>query len=644
MTTSLIGSPPSGPRIPTEIPDQDVSTIELQLDRFSRAKEAHASWAEMGTECTDFLEGRQWTAEEKQIMIEEGRPMVTLNKIGRLYRLIKGYFSQNQTQTEVKPGNDGIGNEEVAEALNMILTIIDEENLSEWENAEVFGDGITTGRGFFDTRLDFEKNALGTIRERAADPFSTFIDPEATRYNPEDWNFVQQSSWMSVNDVENFYGMQARDLLIEGGIRGQHPVDSDVFAIGDEHEISPVRSYGLDEYDVRSLSGLQYGIVSAYNAFDHLNRDRRLIRVLETQHRVWTEGKFVVNIETGEKRPIPDFWQREKLAQLEEFARATNIPLTVMSGTYKRVRWTVTAADRLLYDDWSLYRDFTVTPYFPYFRRGVTRGMVEDLLDPQRELNKRRSNFLHILTSMAHSGWLYHEDAFDSETEETIENEGGRPGINLKWQGETKPERIQPGVPSRGHNIAEQLADDDIKEIAGINDSALGELDKVQSGRAVEARQKQAVVGAEEYFDNWDRTLEHRAQVRLNIIQDYYTEPRIIEIVGENGEKKQQSINVRGADGSIVRNISSGNYKIALDRRPMTAAFKDAQFEEVMRMRKEKVPIPDDLVIELSSVPRKQELKRRLELQRKLKEEQALLRSGQAAPPGALAPPSAPAA
>jgi hypothetical protein len=58
-----------------------------------------------------------------------------------------------------------------------------------------------------------------------------------------------------------------------------------------------------------------------------------------------------------------------------------------------RIRHTVTAADVVLYDDWSPYETMTVVPYFAYFRRGKTMGMVEDLLDPQREVNKRRSGF-----------------------------------------------------------------------------------------------------------------------------------------------------------------------------------------------------------------------------------------------------------
>ena len=41
--------------------------------------------------------------------------------------------------------------------------------------------------------------------------------------------------------------------------------------------------------------------------------------------------------------------------------------------------------------------------------------MVEDLIDPQMEINKRRSNMLHILTTMAHSGWMWEKGALDEE-------------------------------------------------------------------------------------------------------------------------------------------------------------------------------------------------------------------------------------
>ena len=67
---------------------------------------------------------------------------------------------------------------------------------------------------------------------------------------------------------------------------------------------------------------------------------------------------------------------------------------------------TVTADDVVLDDDWSIYRSFTIVPFFPYFRRGNPFGPVDNLIDPQNLLNKTSSQELHIVNTTANSGWV----------------------------------------------------------------------------------------------------------------------------------------------------------------------------------------------------------------------------------------------
>lgn len=671
-------SPPNGPLTPWKIPDQDISTVELQLDRFYRARDGMAAWARVAAECVDFVEGRQITVEERNRMAEEGRPIIVLNKIRPLVRLVKGYFRQNRTDIKCKPGTNGVGMQAVADALNMTMKQIDEISESTWNNAEVFYDGIICGRGFFDTRLDFEGNVFGQVKETVQDPFSVYIDPEATSYAPKTWGYVQTGTWMSITDIQQIYGQAARELVdFNGGTFGQFPVRGDGGLTGTENDMTPLRSYGLDEAQTRSFDAQYFGAVQSYNIFDHINKERRLVRVIECQYKKWTKGPYILDMMSGECRPIPLHWTRERIAGLEAFCRQGNIPIQLAEGTYKRIRWTVSAADRVLYDDWSLYRDYTITPYYPYFRRGVTQGMVDDLLDPQREVNKRRSNMLHILTTMAHSGWMYQKGALDPEDEEVLEEEGARPGINVKYnKGFEAPQRIMPGIPSRGHELAGTEAADDLKQIAGISDSALGQLDTVQSGVAVQARQRQAVVGLEEYFENWDRSTELKGRVRLHQIQDYYTEPRIVRITGDDGKDKMTMLNAPAppaapgapgappqidpatgqpavnptaqAAGEIINDVTVGSYSIAIDKQPLAATFKDAQFQEAITLKSQGIPIPDDILVDLSSMPGKDIIKARIAQQQAAAAGGAPATPGQApaggAPPSSATPQKAPPA
>ena len=47
-----------------------------------------------------------------------------------------------------------------------------------------------------------------------------------------------------------------------------------------------------------------------------------------------------------------------------------------------------------------------MVPYFAYFRRGRTGGMVDDAIGPQEIVNKAMSQIIHILSSSANGGWI----------------------------------------------------------------------------------------------------------------------------------------------------------------------------------------------------------------------------------------------
>lgn len=273
--------------------------------------------------------------------------------------------------------------------------------------------------------------------------------------------------------------------------------------------------------------------------------------------------------------------------------------------------------DIVVYDGWSPYKTFTLTGYFPYFRRGMTRGAVEDLLDPQREVNKRRSANIDIVTRTAHSGWKYHKDSLTPENKDRLEREGASPGINIEWQGEAhmEPRKIESSAPPIAMERLETKAADDLKEISGVNDSLLGQIDKVQSGRAIEARQRQGVISIQIYMDNNSRSKELLARKKLEMVQNHYTEQRIIRIRGDGGNLNKVIINQEVA-GKIVNDVTVGRYSVQIDETPLSASFLSAQFEELMMLiEKGVLPLEAvmDVAVDVSSIPQKDLIKKRIQ-------------------------------
>jgi hypothetical protein len=154
-------------------PTQDPTTVlpkchnddlmMLMVERFMRADAALSTWAEQAKQCIEFLEGKQWSAQELKAAEVEDRPTLTLNKIAPLVRLVLGYHRNNRVDTRFLPTDDSSSNEATALMLTKILKAIASNSEEEYVDTEVFLDGITTGRGYYDYRLNFEKNDFGEI-------------------------------------------------------------------------------------------------------------------------------------------------------------------------------------------------------------------------------------------------------------------------------------------------------------------------------------------------------------------------------------------------------------------------------------------------------------------------------------------------
>ena len=149
---------------------------------------------------------------------------------------------------------------------------------------------------------------------------------------------------------------------------------------------------------------------------------------------------FYLDPVTGDMRDVPYNWTKKKREQF-----ADQFGLDMLTKTVRKVRWTVTADTVVLFDDWSPYKNFTIVPYFPYFRRGKPFGMVRNLLSPQEQLNKITSQELHILNTTANSGWIVENGSLAGMTPDDLEEHGAETGLVLEFnRGSSPPAKIPP--------------------------------------------------------------------------------------------------------------------------------------------------------------------------------------------------------
>jgi hypothetical protein len=253
------------------------------------------------------------------------------------------------------------------------------------------------------------------------------------------------------------------------------------------------------------------------------------------------------------------------------------------------------------------------------FRWGRALGVVTNLIGPQRVVNKVASQQQHIINITANGGWLVEEDSLINMDIDDLREFGSATGIAIEYRkGAAKPEKIKPNQLSQGHERLEFLAKANIKEISTINDSKLGDDREDVAAKAIVAKQQRGSVNQKRYESNAQRTLLMAGRKIIELIQGFYTEPRILRITGEDpvsGTRKTEAvaINQRNVVGEVLNDLSIGEYDIVITSTPSRDNIQEIQFDEAVRMRELGVRIPDTVLIRNSMLENKTEIAEAME-------------------------------
>ena len=566
-----------------------------QWDRYTRARDnGHIDYIDMAKKCDAFYQGEQWDASDVALLDSEGRPALTINTVLPTVNTVLGEQSNRRADIKFKPRRGG--SEEVAHTLTKLYMQIANNNKLDWVEQQVFADGlIMDGRGYFDVRMDFTDHVEGEVRIKALDPLDVVVDPDAKDYDPKTWNEFFYTRWMTLDDIEEMYGQEQADRLRFIAENGN------TFGM-DSVEYSETRYGDLEDADAYAGSTV---------AGEGEYRTVKALRVIERQHRKITRVDCFVDPNTGDQRDVPEAWSDRKT---KKFAKEYG--LNVISKTKKKVRWTVTCDKVVLHDDFSPYADFTIVPFFAYFRRGRPFGMVRNLLSPQEQLNKIASQELHIVNTTANSGWVVESGSLTNMQAEDLEEHGAETGLVLEYnRGSSPPAKIQPNQIPTGLDRISQKAAANIKAISGINDSMLGTDGAEVSGIAIQAKQNRGVIMIQVPLDNLQKTRQYLAEKILNLIQVFYSEERVIRITNDDDPmetRDEMVINQMTPSGEILNDLTVGEYDVIIGTMPARDSFDEVQFAEALSLRSAGVAIPDDAIVQYSHLAKKAELAARL--------------------------------
>jgi hypothetical protein len=571
----------------------DAAKSQENWERFQYCRDrGHLEFITKADRCEQFFAGEQWSKEDIALLKEQRRPAMTINKILSTLGNIFGEQIQNRTEILFRPKNGSP--DDTAEALTKIWMHVSQENQLPWVRSDVFADGCIRSRGFYDVRLKFTDSMEGEIEISQLNSKNVVIDPDADAYDPDTWNDVFITKWLSGQDISILYNQEDGEYLSSR--------DGTSFV------------YGFDSLErTRDRFG---GIMPVAGYFDYADPHnvRRNIRVLERQYRKLDKQLHFVDIETGDMRPVPKDWDRNRIADLLSKAQGQ---LSTIKKLVKRIRWCVTADNVTLHDDWSPYKHLTVVPYFPYFRYGKTIGIVENLLGPQEILNKVSSQELHIVNTTANSGWILEAESLVNMTVQELEQKGATTGLVLEFRkGAEPPIKIQPNSTPTGLDRISYKAEEHIKTISGVSDSMQGFDREDVAAKAIQYKTQRGSVNMTKVLDNLERTDYILARNAIELIQSYYTEPRIVNITHADVTQQPEELAINQYDeatNAITNDLTLGEYDITVTTSPHRASLEDSQFEQARAMRELGVAIPDSILIENSRLMRRADIIKQME-------------------------------
>lgn len=552
----------------------EIDLLKKLRDFWEEGDIGNQKWRTRAKESFEFYKGSQWNSGDVEKLKSEGRPHLTFNHIFPIINLITGFQRQNRQDIKVYPRKGGI--RPIAEILTELCKHTEDTSNGDYEHSMAFFDGIIGGKSWLHLDVSYQHDPLnGDIVIERLPPFDLMEDPNAKEYDlNKSAKFIIRGFWWDKDACVLNYPKKKVDIL-GGGLDDLS---------GDNPDVS-TRETSTYQED-------QSAVVDAPKKFRY--------RVKEYWWKSYERRKFLINVQNLEVKRIDTTKEKLAAAIMSKAPRMYRIKERVVPILH----CTTTVGKIVLEDIEDPFGGIALYPFFrfcPYWVDGDVLGVVDNLKDPQQEINKRISQTLHHLNQSANSGWVYEKGAVDDPS--LLEDFGSKAGINIEYNtGKPKPERIFPVPLSEGHLRLAGLGAENLKIISGANADLLGQKpERSESGVAMQLRHRQGMTVSEIVFDNFNYTQQLFSQALVELISktNVYSEEEIRAVIEEN------KLDV---DLAVLKSFKTGRYGIKVSQSPNMPTIRLANFQAILEAVKAGLPIDPRFLIEASDLPNKEEI------------------------------------
>jgi hypothetical protein len=544
----------------------------------------------------DYYDGDQWDPEDAAVVEARGQSARVYNRIKPTILWITGTERRTRIDYRVLPRtkDDTKG----AEHKTKLIKYVSDVNKTGHHRSRAFADAAKSGLGWIEIGVK-------------SDP-----EDEPLFYRYEDWRNIWHDSMAvmaDLSDARYLFRQKWVDLDIAVAMfpRAKH----DLVEAANNSDWS---EYFTDEDDVPDLEASLYENVGTGMAgiagIDPRVRNR--VRLVEC----WYRHPERIQMIRGARGFRMGTLQNATYDPANPYMRAMVAEgyATLHDAVKMVVRHMIYCENTILVDQRSPYAHnrFPFVPIWGYRRHrdGMPYGVIRNLRDPQDDLNKRRSKALFILST---NRVIADEGAAPNNDWQRFHTEAQRPDCLLvKVPG--KEVRIESDTTLAEEHIMLMNQDAQyIEATGGVTDENMGRETNATSGRAIRARQDQGHTVTFELFDNLKFSEQLAGEIQLANIEQFYTGPKIIRLVGDKGKLEFEEINKPVPEtGEILNDITASQADYVVDTQDWNATIRQHMFETMGEMFSRMDPTIVlqlmDLWIDLIDMPGKDEMVKRI--------------------------------
>ena len=507
----------------------------------------------------DMYDNLQWLAEHAAEVKDRGQVPLVYNEVSPMVDWILGTERRNRVDWNVLPrAEDDV---KAADLKKQVLKYVSDINRVVFNRSRAFGDSIKGGIGYLDDGVtdDPEHDILYSKYE---DWRRNLHDSAAYEMGQEDGRYHFRWRWVD-EDVAVMMFPDREDVIRRAVI------DSNLGSTTEDDE--ELWQQTTDEgSQLTGRSGTYNPMASQMEA----DAVRRRVKLIECQFRMPVRRRYVAS---GPMKGAPFREDDRALIDALNLRGGSIIDRIVM-----RVHVAVFTESALLSLGESIYRhnQFSVTPIWCY-RRNRDRmpyGVIRRVRDIQMDLNKRASKALWLLSTnqvIADKGAV---DDLDAAAEEAAMPDGRievKPGARFDIRRDTDAATGQIQIMAMDAQA--------IQKSAGVTQENLGRQTNAVSGKAIEARQNQGGVVVTEPFDNLRLATQIQGQKMLSLVEQWYTEAKVMRITGARGKIEWVRINTpeEQPDGSVrwLNDITSSMADFIVAEQDYNGSLRQSMFD-----------------------------------------------------------------